>query len=120
MSTTKTIQTLTVDTPTVAPWGSEEELATPKLKPERVQETLLAAPAWQLLKDGTTLHREKTFPDAMAAMLYTMFVKSLASNLRVPANVKLLGQRVQVTMGSHRRDRRPLTEAQLGLAVMIS
>jgi len=94
--------------------------AKPGLKPERVQEALLAAPAWQLRDGAATLHREKSFPNTMAALLYSSYVSSLAASLKVPANVRLLGLRVLVTLGSARKDRNPLTEAQLGLAVMIS
>jgi pterin-4a-carbinolamine dehydratase len=117
LSTTNTVQSLTVETPAADPWGLLEE---PELKPERVQKMLSAAPAWQLLHYTATLHREKKFPNVMAAMLYTSYVRSLASNLKVPARVRLQGLRVLVTLGSHRKDRAPLSEAQLGLAVMIS
>jgi hypothetical protein len=109
MSTTNTVQSLTVETPIKT-----------ELKPERVQEMLTAAPAWQLLGGTATLHREKRFPDAMSALLYSSYVSSLAAGLKVRANVRLRGLRVLVTLGSARKDRNPLSEAQLGLAVMIS
>ncbi len=120
MSTTNTVQSLTLEIPATNAWGLTEEPAKPELKPERVQETLMAAPAWQLLDGTTTLHREKSFPDAMAALLYSSYVSSLAANLRVQARVRVLGMRVLVTLGSARKGRNPLNEAQLALAVMIS
>jgi pterin-4a-carbinolamine dehydratase len=117
MSTTNTVQSLTVETPAGA--IGADPIKT-ELKPERVQEMLTAAPAWQLLDGTATLHREKKFPDRVAAMLYSSYVSSLASSLKVPASVRLRGLRVLVTLGSARKDRYPLSEAQLDLAVMIS
>ena len=117
MSTTNTVQKLTVETP-VAVIGAA--LVKPRLKPERVQEMLAAAPAWQLLDGTATLQREKSFPDSVSALLYSSYVTTLASSLKVRANVRLRGLRVLVTLGSARKDRNPLSEAQLGLAVMIS
>jgi pterin-4a-carbinolamine dehydratase len=117
MSTTNGVQSLSIATGQMA---IPVEPIYPELKPERVQEMLAAAPSWQLADGAATLHREKKFPDAMAAMLYSTYVRSLASSLRVPASVRLLGSRVLVTLGSKRKDRNPLSEAQLGLAVMIS
>jgi pterin-4a-carbinolamine dehydratase len=120
MSTTNTVQSLTVEIPGMDPGGLTEGPAETDLKPERVQETLMAAPAWQLLDGTATLHREKNFPDAMAALLYSSYVSSLAANLRVQARVRVLGMRVSVTLGSARKGRKPLNEEQVALAVMIS
>jgi pterin-4a-carbinolamine dehydratase len=120
MSTTNTVQSLMVEIPAVDPWDIQAGSIKTELKPERVQEMLLAAPAWQLLSGTATLHREKKFPDAMSAALYSSYVRSLASIIKVPAGVRLQGLKVKVTLGSARKDRNPLTEAQLGLAVMIS
>lgn len=117
--TTNAVQSLKVEFPGAEPWGPTETIKT-TLKPERVQETLAAAPAWRLNDDTSTLSREKRFPDRMAAMLYSSYVSSLASNLKVAASVRLRGLRVLVTLGSARKDRYPLSEAQLALAVMIS
>ncbi|MBW8877218.1 MAG: hypothetical protein JF614_19810 [Acidobacteria bacterium] len=119
MSTKNSIQTLTVQTPKAVALQPTEPIQT-RLKPERVQETLAGAPAWQLLGGTAVLHREKKFPDAVAALLYSSYVSSLASSLKVNANVRLRGLRVLVTLGSRRKDRSPLTEPQLGFAVMIS
>ncbi|HEV7505383.1 MAG TPA: hypothetical protein VGS07_10760 [Thermoanaerobaculia bacterium] len=119
MSTTNTVQSLTVET-SADHAAIQSGSVKAKLKPERVQEMLAAAPAWQLLDGTATLHREKKFPDAVAAMLYSSYVSSLASSLKVQASVRLRGLRVLVTLGSARKNRHPLNEAQLGLAVMIS
>jgi pterin-4a-carbinolamine dehydratase len=119
MSTTSTVQSLKVEVPAGQSWSVPGTM-NPELKPERVQEMLLAAPAWQLLGGTASLHREKEFPNAMSAALYSSYVSSLASSLKVPASVRLLGLLVKVTLGSARKDRNPLTEAQLRLAVMIS
>lgn len=120
MSTTNTVQSLTVEIPGAVPWGLTQGPVKTELKPERVQETLMAVPAWQLRDGAATLHREKHFPDAMAALLYSSYVSSLAASLKVPASVRLRGVRVRVTLGSARKDRNPLNEKQLALAVMIS
>jgi hypothetical protein len=119
MSTTSTVQSLTVEVPAGVPWAPVGTME-PDLKPERVQEMLLAAPAWQLLGGTASLRRVKVFPDAMSAALYSSYVRSLATSLKVPVGVRLRGLRVKVTFGSERKDRNPLSEAQLGLAVMIS
>ncbi|HYX24010.1 MAG TPA: hypothetical protein VFC23_07635 [Thermoanaerobaculia bacterium] len=119
MSTKTSVQTLTIQTPGAVVLQPAEPVET-RLKPERVQEMLAAAPAWQLLGGAAVLHREKKFPDSVAALLYSSYVSSLASSLKVNANVRLRGVRVLVTLGSQRRDRSPLTEPQLGFAVMIS
>jgi pterin-4a-carbinolamine dehydratase len=116
MSTTNSVQSLKVE---VQSWSHPGTMG-PELKPERVQEMLLAAPAWQLLGGTASLRREKEFPDAMSAALYSSYVRSLASSLKVRASVLLRGLKVKVTLGSARKDRNPLSEAQLGLAVMIS
>jgi len=90
------------------------------LKPERVELMLAAIPAWQILGEGRSLRREKAFPDVMAALTYSSFVSSLASNLSVPVSVRVQAERVVLTMGSTRQDRQPLSEAQLAFAVLIS
>jgi pterin-4a-carbinolamine dehydratase len=120
MSKTNTVQGLTLEIPVANAWGLPQETDEPDLKPERVQEALKAAPAWKLLDGTTTLHREKNFPNAIAALLYSSYVSSLASSLRVQARVRVLGMRVLVTLGSARKGRNPLNEKQLALAVMIS
>ncbi len=75
MSMTNAVQSLTVQAPAgVIEVGPVET----KLKPERVQEMLAAAPAWQLLGGTASLQREKHFPDATAALLYSSYVTSLA------------------------------------------
>ena len=120
MSTTQVINTLTVEIPGLRrPPRPPESIIAP-LKPERVQETLAAAPPWQLLGEAKSLRREKTFPDAMAALLYSSFVSSLASRFNVPASVRVQDLRVIVTLGSARKGRTPLSEAQLAFALMIS
>ena len=120
MSMQHSIQTLTVQTPAQAVVLQPTDPGDTRLKPERVQEMLGAAPAWQLRGGTAVLHREKRFPDAVAALLYSSYVSSLAANLKVTANVRLRGLHVAVTLGSQRKDRSPLTESQLGFAVMIS
>src|SRR3954453_15299776 len=110
MNTQHSIQTLTVQTPETVALHAMAPVQTP-LKPERVQETLALAPAWQLLGGTAVLHREKKFPDTAGALLYSSYVSSLAASLKVPANVRLRGLRVFVTLGSQRKDRSPLTES---------
>ena len=120
MSTMQVINTLTVEIPGLRRPPRPEALGVNPLKPERIQEALAAAPAWQLLGETRSLRREKTFPDAMGALLYSSFVSSLASRFNVPVSVRVHDLRVVVTLGSHRKGRIPLSEAQLAFALMIS
>lgn len=120
MSTMQVINTLTVDIPGLRRPPHPPESIQAKLKPERVQEALAAAPPWQLLGGDRSLRREKMFPDAMGALLYSSFVSSLASRFNVPASVRVQDLRVIVTLGSPRKGRTPLSEAQLAFALMIS
>ncbi|MEA2599173.1 MAG: hypothetical protein QOF89_165 [Acidobacteriota bacterium] len=120
MSTTRVVNTLTVEIPGLRRPPHPPELLEAFLKPERVQETLTAAPPWQLLGEAKSLRREKTFPDGMAALLYSSFVSSLASRFNVPASVRVHDLRVIVTLGNPRKDRPSLSEAQLAFALMIS
>ncbi len=114
-----------VNTLTVAPLGLRRPPRPPEsginpLKPERVELMLAAIPAWQILGEGKSLRREKTFPDVMAALTYSAFVSSLASNLNVPVSVRVQAERVVLTLGSTRQGRQPLSESQLAFAVLIS
>ena len=120
MSTMHVLNTLTVEIPGLRRPPHRPESVVIPLKPERVQETLAAAPPWQLLGGERCLRREKVFPDAMAALLYSSFVSSLASRFNVPASVRIQELRVIVSLGSPRKGRTPLSEAQLAFALMIS
>ena len=120
MSTMQVVNTLTFAIPGLRrpPHGSES--IPTRLKPERVQEALAAAPAWQLLGGDQCLRREKKFPDAMGALMYSSFVSSLATRFKVPASVRVQDLRVVVTLGSPQKGRTPVSEAQLAFALMIS
>ena len=120
MSTMQVISTLTVAIPGLRRPPHPPDSIQVKLKPERVQEALAAAPAWQLLGGDQYLRREKRFPDAMGSLLYSSFVSSLASRFKVPANVRVQDLRVIVTLGSPKKGGTPLSEAQLAFALMIS
>jgi pterin-4a-carbinolamine dehydratase len=120
MSPMHVVNTLTVEPPGLRRPPIRPELFTNPLKPERVQEMLAAIPAWQILGQGKSLRREKSFPDVMAALTYSAFVSSLASNLHVPVSMRVQATRVVLTMGSTRQGRAPLSEAQLAFALLIS
>ncbi|HEX4964392.1 MAG TPA: hypothetical protein VF173_26480 [Thermoanaerobaculia bacterium] len=119
MRVTSSIQAITVKTPLVRQPPGPEPIKE-RLKPERVQEMLMAAASWQLLGDTACLKREKTFPDAVSALTYSSLVSSLAASLKVRAGVRLQGSQVTVTLGSLRKGRGPLSEAQVHFAVLIS
>src|SRR6478735_4351549 len=53
-------------------WPMEDEL-----KPERVQEWLMAWPAWELAEKGMTIQRARVFPAAEMAAHYGDFVTAL-------------------------------------------
>lgn len=95
--------------------GEEDDL---ELKPERVQEWLLARPVWSLGKTGKTLHRTKVLPTADAAAQYGAFVASLAGALSLPARVTVVDGKVSLVLFSGRTESRfkPLTQAVLDFA----
>jgi hypothetical protein len=94
----------------------EEDLLA--LKPERVQEWLMARPGWSLGQTGKTLHHTKVFPTADAAAQYGAFVASLAGALSLPVRVSITDGKVGLVLFSGRKESRftPLTQAVLDFA----
>ncbi len=91
------------------------------LKPERVQEWLLAWPDWLLGAAGRTLHRTKAFPTAEAAAQYGTYVASLAGALSLPVRVSVEDAKVDLVLFSGRKEGRhtPLTQAVLDFAAQL-
>jgi pterin-4a-carbinolamine dehydratase len=96
------------------------ELIEPKLKAERVQEWLAAHPAWSLDHTGKVLMRARSFPSAVAAAHFASYVSGLASSMALPAQLKVRGETVLLSLCSPwTRSRVPLTENVLSLASQI-
>jgi pterin-4a-carbinolamine dehydratase len=91
-----------------------------KLKPERVQEWLIANPEWRLDASGKVLYRTRSFPTQGAAMHFASFVSGLAAAMALPALLEVRGVTVHLSLSSPRgRRRAPLTENVLALASQI-
>ena len=92
-----------------------------QLKPERVQEWLVARPGWRVQLGGRVLQRTRAFPTSEAAALYSAFVASLAAALALPVKERVDAHRVELYLFSPRHGNRftPLTEAVLDLATRI-
>jgi hypothetical protein len=88
------------------------------LKPERVQEWLLARPDWQLDGKGRMIRRVRTFPTREVAARYSAFVTGLAGALALPVKVDVYDGEITLWLYSGRRGSRcnPLTENVLGFA----
>ena len=72
-----------------------------RLKPERVQELLLALPGWRLRQDGLGIENVRSFNSPKAARSCVGQVCKLAESTRQPVNVRLAGKQVSVTLQGH-------------------
>jgi len=95
------------------------ELEVDPLKSERVELALWSAPAWRIFGNGSTVQKVKKLPSATAAVHYSTFVSSLATNFDVPVSVRINGLNVTVTL-TGKGPQKVLSDAQLDFAVMIS
>ena len=71
------------------------------LKPERVQQLLLALPGWKLRGDGGGLETNRRFTSAGAAGSFAALACRLATQRRQPVKVNLSGGDVVVTLHGH-------------------
>lgn len=92
-----------------------------ELKPERVQEWLLAWPAWQLTGKGRMVQRTRVFPACEAAAHYSEFVAGLARALALPVMVEIIGKQVRLSLYSGQEKGRlaPLTASVLDFATQL-
>jgi hypothetical protein len=91
------------------------------LKPERVQEWLLAFPAWSLDANDPVLHCTKKLPSVEVAAQYGLFVTSLAGTLGLPVRVSIQdGQAILSLYAGRQRGRYlPLNESVLAFAAQL-
>lgn len=68
------------------------------LKPERVQQLLLALPGWRLRRDGRELETLRRFTSAGAASAFASLACRLATYQRQPVKVAVLGSDVVVRL----------------------
>jgi hypothetical protein len=108
------------------PSGGSEELIVgwpmrEELKPERVQEWLVAWPAWKLAGKGMMIQRSRMFPGSEMAAHYGDFVTGLARSLALPVTVEIIGRKVLLSLYSGHRGSRPapLTAAVLDFATHL-
>ena len=92
-----------------------------ELKPERVQEWLMAWPAWQLAGKGRMIQRTRAFPACEAAAHYGEFVAGLARALALPVTVEITGRQVRLSLYAGQTGGRlaPLTSAVLDFATEL-
>ncbi|HYG65255.1 MAG TPA: hypothetical protein VEL74_21925 [Thermoanaerobaculia bacterium] len=83
-----------------------------RLKAERVQEKLRAAPGWRLLAGGKAVDRVREFHDPRVAAAWAQFVHLYAERAGFPAEVTVSGARVMVIL----RDR--VTRGELSAAAL--
>lgn len=71
------------------------------LKPERVQQLLLALPSWKLREDGRAIETEQTFVSAKTAGALGALACRLATQERQPVGVRLMGEQIVITLPGH-------------------
>ncbi len=91
------------------------------LKPERVQEALRRLPSWKLRQDGLGIESARRFVASQTARSFAQYSCRLASKLRQPLKVDLMGEQVIVTLTGHpvRGCTGGLTDAVFRLADLI-
>jgi len=120
MNTQYAGQTVTIDPPLdLRRPPKPPELMVDPLKSERVELKLWSAPTWRIFGGGSTVQKVKKLPSATAAVHYSTFVSSLATNFDVPVSVRIHGWNVTVTL-TGKGHPKVLSDAQLDFAVMIS
>jgi pterin-4a-carbinolamine dehydratase len=106
-----------------------------KLKPERVQEELMARalqvwsdvravqealvdlPGWNLVMGGRAIRRTHAFPGSRTARAYASYISELAQELGQTCSVAHTARQVTITLyGNARRNRLWLIEPVLGFA----
>ena len=71
------------------------------LKPERVQQLLLALPGWKLREDGRAIVTERKFASAKTAGAFGALACRLATQERQPVAVRLVGEQIMITLPGH-------------------
>lgn len=72
-----------------------------ELKPERVQEALEKLPSWRLDEKGAGIESARRFATIQGAYAFAAYSCRLASKLRQPVKVDLMGEEVTVTLPGH-------------------
>jgi len=90
----------------------------PELKPERVEEMLLAMPAWKFNADRRTIDCLHDLGDARVALAYAAFVSEIAAADRQVISVLVSGSLVGITLHGYPRrgNMGGITESVLELA----
>lgn len=78
------------------------ETVTPPLKAERIQESLLAFPGWQVRSDGPGLVRRYEFPSVRDSGAFAAFAASLLAELDAVPEVEIVGSTAAVRVRSGR------------------
>src|SRR5690349_13309934 len=87
-----------VDMMTVA-WLSEPGVPVRMyLKPERVQQLLLALPGWKLREDGRAIVTDRTFTTAQGAGAFGALACRLAAQEGQPVAVRTVGEQIVITL----------------------
>jgi pterin-4a-carbinolamine dehydratase len=71
------------------------------LKPERVQQLLLALPGWKLREDGRAIVTARKFTSAQTAGAFGALACRLATQQRQPVAVRLMGEQIVITLPGH-------------------
>lgn len=71
------------------------------LKPERVQQLLLALPSWKLREDGRAIVTEQKFVSAKTAGALGALACRLATQERQPVGIRLMGEQIVITLPGH-------------------
>ncbi|HEV8579455.1 MAG TPA: 4a-hydroxytetrahydrobiopterin dehydratase [Thermoanaerobaculia bacterium] len=71
-----------------------------RLKAERVQEMLLAMPAWRLLPGGKAIDRAFQFPASNVAAAWATFVAAFAAELGHPVTLDIAQEQVVLTLAA--------------------
>ena len=92
-----------------------------ELKPERIQQHLLALPGWKLQRDGRGIESARQFTSPQGAGTFAALACRLATQRRQPVKVRLAGENIVVTLPGHpvRGCTGGLTDAVFKLAGLI-
>ena len=71
------------------------------LKPERVQQLLLALPGWKLREDGRAIVTARKFTNVQTAGAFGALACRLATQERQPVGVRLVGEQIEITLPGH-------------------
>ena len=89
------------------------------LKPERIQELLLALPGWRLAKEGKAIERTWTMPSGQVAALFGAYVSTYGKALGLEVVLGLGDRLARVTLSQQVGCETGLTESVFELARVI-